>query len=300
MQIVIYEPFQHFVPTGRGWVEGFQGLNHTAFELPSNDYSILDIDQELDMLVMFGPESTKASDINEFKRRHPSCKIVLVCFGYQPWYSQIKSSVSLWVEHTFKHDLAVEQFKSRGLKFANIPLAASRLKFSPLPLTRQFDVSFVGSFAHGSRDEEFFLYPAIDKGYSGFYSGFTYKGQSHPCIHHSNLNTIYGSTKVNLNFHYRDQKEQRPDDINYRLDFNGRVFEVAMGKNFQLCDLPFAKDYHFGDSMVCADKTNWMDTLEYYLKNEDKRMEKADQAYEIVKAHHTWENRMSDVIANLA
>jgi hypothetical protein len=296
MQVVIYEPFQHFIPTGRGWVEGFRGLGHSAFEMPSTQYNILKIQGSVDILVIFGPDESIKNDINEFKRRYPSCKIVLVCFGYQPWYAKIESSVSLWVEHTYKHDLAVEQFKSRGLKFANIPLASSKTTFFHFDTDPRFDVSFVGSFAHGNRDEQSYLYPVIDSGYKGFYSGFSYKEKRYPCIRHADLNKIYNATKVNLNFHYENQKEQRADNIQYRLDFNGRIFEVAMCGRFQICDVPFAKDYHFGDSIVVAEKNEWMDTLEYYLKNDDERIEKCLQTQEVARNHHSWENRMQDVI----
>jgi len=305
MQIVVYEPFQHFIPTGRGWSNGFKKLGHQSFELPSTQYSILELDQDVDILVLFAPDKSIVPDILQFKKEHPLCKIVFVCLGYKDWYAQIESCVSLWVEHTFKHDMSREQFEKRGLKFACIPLAADSTLFFPMANAKMFDirdVSFVGQFGmtgHGDRDEQYYLYPVIDKYSHSFFGGFTYKGNRYPNIPHSSLNNLYNTTKINLNFHYPYQKDETPQTISSYLDFNGRVFEIAFSGNFQLCDHAHVKDIGFETAIPIGDKTNWLDMIEHYLKNDDLRMKCAAEARSIALNKHTWECRMEDVIKNL-
>ena len=240
-------------------------------------------------------------DIVGFKKLNPDSKIVFVCHGYKDWYKQIEEYVSLWVEHSFKHLITKEQFESRGLKIAFIPLAANEDTFFPIGTKRIFDISFIGQFGskgHGERDEQYFLFPAIDK-YDGIFGGFSYKGQQFPPVPHSSLNDVYNICKINLNFHYPAQKDDCPKDITTYLDFNGRVFEIAMSGNFQLCDAAYTMDIGFKDAIIVGDKTTWMDMIEYYLKNDDKREECARKSREIALDKHTWKQRMSELLAHL-
>lgn len=300
MKIVVYEPFAHFIPTGVGWVEGFQDLGHETFGLPSNDYSILDLDEPVDVLVMFGPDQNRTDEIIKFKKQFPSTKVVIVCFKYKDFYQSWESSVDLWVEHTFKHTLSEDVFKNKGLRFGYVPLGASPHRFFPRGLEKKYDISFIGQLDHhGNRGEDKFLFPAMDKYKNGFFSGFTYKSKKYPFIAHTDINDVYNYTKINLNFHYPDQRREDPINDDYRQDFNGRVFEIAMSGNFQICDLPHAKDAGLEGCVAIADESNWLDVIEYYLKNEDKRKTMSEKSRAVARLLHNWSDRMNNLLKTL-
>jgi hypothetical protein len=299
MKIVVYEPFTHFIPTGVGWVEGFTDLGHETFGLPSNDFSILEINEPMDVLVMFGPEESRSEEIIKFKQQFPSTKIVIVCFKYKEFYQKLESSVDLWVEHTFKHRLSEEVFRKKGLKFAYIPLGVSKHKFYPINDIKKYDISFIGQLEHhGNRGQDKLLFPVMEKYPNGFFSGFSYKGRNYPFIPHSDINAIYNQTKINLNFHYPDQRREDSIDDTYRQDFNGRVFEIAFSGNFQVCDLPHLKDIGMDKGIAIADESNWMDVVDYYMKNEEERNSMAAISH-LLASKHTWEHRMSDLLSKL-
>ena len=75
------------------------------------------------------------------------------------------------------------------------------------------------------------------------------------------------------------------------MDLNGRLFDIALSGNFQLCDHPFVKDI-FEGSVVVGTKENWMDLIHYYKNNEEKRERLAQISRDIVLKYHTWDKRM--------
>jgi hypothetical protein len=299
LKIVVYEPFVHFIPTGRGWTTGFNNLGHQSFELSLFQYDILQLDEPIDLLVLFGPEEKHANSIRQYKKQNPTTKIVVVCFTYQPYYSLFEDSVDLWVDHSFEHTLARQQFVDRGLRFKNVPLAADPILFPPLLYYNRHDVSFVGQLGHGNRGEEKFLFPVVEKYPNSIFGGFSYKNKTFPTFTHDKMNDIYHACKVNLNFHYPNQRREDPTDINYRKDFNGRVFEIAASGNFQIVDVNHVNEIQFDNSIVVADESNWMDVIEHYLKNESERYALAKKSQEICLKYHTWECRMQSVIDEL-
>ena len=296
MQIIIYESFQHFIPTGKGWSSGFRKLGHQCYELPSITYSILDLDQDVDLLVLFDPNATRINDILEFKKIHLKCKIIFLCSTYYEWYQKIEEYIDIWAVVRHNNLKLQELFEARKLKFVHIPLAANEDLFYPIPEKKEFDVSFIGQLCHGDRGENHYLFPVIDKKYKGFYSGFSYKNIQYPFYTHNSLNLVYNKTKVNLNFHYPHQKNKIQTDINTYLDFNGRVFEIALSGNFQLCDNEYVNDIGFKDGVIIGNENNWLELIEYYLKNEDLRIKCASKAKETALQYHTWTKRMESVI----
>ena len=130
----------------------------------------------------------------------------------------------------------------------------------------------------------------MKKSLQGFYSGFN----GHPYIFHTQINEIYNSTKVNINFHYWDQKCQIKDPQT-RIDFNGRVFEIALAGGFQLCDHPFIKDY-FGEGIVSSSPELWEETFDFYLNNDNARNDLVIKAQKVALENHTWKSRMQQLV----
>jgi len=293
MKIVVTETFQHFLPTGNGWIEGLQQLGHETFGLQSHIYSINAINEEMDIVVFMGMHTVKLDDIIKFKDKYPNTKLVAVCYGFEEYYLTLKPYIDLWVEHNYKHDLVDNMFKQEGMKLVHIPLGSSLTKFGPVDTIKDYDVSFIGQFGdrgHGYREQDYYLDPVLNLNLKGIYSGF----YNYTHIISDQLNSAYNLSKVNLNFHYPSQKVQtnlQSDSI----DFNSRVFDIALSGNFQLCDHPYVGEL-FEDGVKHTSKEDWIDSLQYYLNNETARLEMAEKAYKICLEKHTWKSRMNDFI----
>jgi hypothetical protein len=300
MRALVVETFLHHLPIGAGWMEGLKELGHEAYALPSHMYNINDIDEPMDIVMFIGTHTFTHTDLIKYKNKWPETKVVVVCSGFDKEYLNIREYVDLWVEHTYKHDIIDDIFNSEGMKIAHIPLATSEKTFYNTNIEdKPYDVSFIGQFGnngHGHRDEDIYLYPIMKLPIKGFWSGFN----GYPQVHASNLINIYNNTKVNINFHYPYQKKQS-DQTSDSIDFNSRVFDIAITKNFQLCDHPHILEF-FDEGIGYADKHEWTDMFNYYLHNEEARIEKANKAYDICKENHTWKSRMltlTNIINNL-
>lgn len=294
MKILVTETFLHFLPNGLGWIEGFQDLGHTAYALQSHVNSINEIDEELDILVFMGMHTVKYDDVVKFKDRWPDTKLVAVCFGFDESYLKLKPYIHTWVEHNYKHSIVDSLFKEAGMKLIHVPLASSTRLFNKVQIETAFDVSFIGQFGenkgHGYREQDYYLDPILKSNLKGFYSGF----YNYPNVHVTSLNQIYNSTKVNINFHYPNQKLES-ENITDSVDFNSRVFDIAMSGNFQLCDHPYVEEV-FSDGLKYTSKENWLDTLNYYLNNEEERIMLSKKAYEECLSKHTWQKRMEQFL----
>jgi hypothetical protein len=288
----VIESFTHYIPTGLGWIEGLDQLGHNVYAIPTSqyDYSTMSL-EDIDWTIFMGtPDLQKLS---QFKQLNPDTKVIVVCFGWNDIYLDLRKYVDIWIEHTYKHDLVDSEFEKHGIKLNHIPLGASSKVFSPLEINKTYDLSFVGQFGekgHGYRHQDYYLYPLMGLNLNGFYSGF---GKYNP-VQHEFLNQIYNQSKINLNFHYQSQKEQSTD-MSTSIDFNGRVFEIALAGGFQLCDHPNVNEY-FGDEIIYSSKEDWLDTFNYYLNNPDLRKELSLKAHQKALANHTWKSRMSDLI----
>jgi len=290
-KFIVAESFGHHIPTGLGWIEGLMQLGHTAYGLPTGRFNINDIDELVDYLIILGwPD---VDDIIRFKQKSPDVKIIVVCFGWSEVVEKLIDYVYVWAEHTIMHDFADNIFKEHGLTLHHIPLGASTTRFYPLNTELIYDLSFVGQFGqngHGYRHEDVYLHPLMRNELKGYYSGFS----NYPFTAHSDLNTIYNTTKINVNFHYWDQKCQT-NDPQTRIDFNGRVFEIALSGGFQLCDHLYARDY-FGDGIITASPDEWRETFDYYLNNPIARSEASLKAQQTALQNHTWMCRMKQLI----
>jgi hypothetical protein len=296
MKIIITETFLHYLPNGLGWIEGLEQLGHEVYALQSHVNKITDIDEYVDIVVFMGMHTVILSDIIEFKNKWPDTKLVAVCFGFDESYLQLKKYIDLWVEHNYKHDLVDKLFKEADMKLVHIPLATSINKFNKIDIPKIYDTSFIGQFGntgHGYREQDYYLDPIINLKVKGFYSGF----YNYPNINVNELNRIYNSTKINLNFHYPNQKIQS-DQQTDSIDFNSRIFDIAISNNFQLCDHP--NIHHiFEDGIEHTSKEDWLDKFYYYLHNESDRLEMADKAYKICSIKHTWKARMVDFLEHM-
>jgi len=293
MKILVTETFRHFMPNGKGWLEGINQLGHQGYALQSHINTINQVDEAMDVIVFMGMHTVNLEHIADYKNRFPATKMVAVCYGFEESYLNLKPYIDLWVEHNYRHDLVDGLFEQNGMKLVHLPLASSTEMFSKLNTSKTYDVSFVGNFGHGYREQDIYLDPIINLDVSGFYSGF----YDYPTVPPQQLNSIYNSSKINLNFHYQHQKKQS-DKQSDSIDFNSRIFDIALSGNFQLCDHPFTS-LVFEDGVKYTSKEDWMDTFHYYINNEDARLDMAQKAQVICLQKHTWKVRMEEFINHI-
>jgi spore maturation protein CgeB len=234
-----------------------------------------------------------------FKDQQPDCKILGTKLIPKEEDIQYKGLIDCWVSLVDSYPTAEKKFNEFGFTFIYIPLAADEHIFYPLFLNKRADVSFIGTLNHSeNRHPKEYLYDVIDANrFTYILCGFPYKDLKfipNVGIAHSVLNKIYNEVRVNLNFHYDSQK----GEIDDRLDFNARTFEVALSGNFQICDHPLLKKY-FGDAIPNIGREEWLDAIEYYKNNETERNTMASKAREIVLKNHTWKIRMSQFLQQL-
>lgn len=293
MKILVTETFLHPMPNGKGWLEGINQLGHEGYALQSHLYTINQIDEAMDVIVFMGMHTVNLEHIADYKTRFPATKMVAVCYGFDESYLNLTPYIDLWVEHNYKHDIVDTMFQQNNMKLVHLPLASSTEMFSKLNTPKTYDVSFVGNFGHGYREQDIYLDPIIKLGVSGFYSGF----YDYPTVLPQQLNSIYNNSKVNLNFHYQHQKTQS-DKQSDSIDFNSRIFDIALSGNFQLCDHPYTS-LVFEDGVKYTSKEDWMDAFNHYLHNENDRLDMAQKAQTICLQKHTWKARMEEFINHI-
>jgi hypothetical protein len=293
MKVIIYETFQHIIPTGEGWASGLEALGHTVYRFPSHQYSLCEVDELIDIVIILSStDPSRYEDIIRYKKTNPQTKICLLTLGYKSAYDTLKNSIDIWIETVMEHSHSIEEFKRKGLKLIFVPLAADDKRFFPTEDDKIYDVSFIGTMGKpGEREEDKYLYPVLKQSYRGMYSGFG----KFPHVPHIVINKIYNQTKVNLNFHYPYQKGEVEGKPITRSDFNGRVYEVAMSGNFQMCDHPDIAEY-FGHGIPYVPQDKWLEVLDYYLVHDDERNAMAAIARKTALKNHTWKKRMEEFL----
>lgn len=292
MKTIVYEGFQHFIPTGEGWAKGLEELGHVVYRLPSTQYRIAEVDEDVDLMII---HDINIDDIIAYKTVHPKTKVAILHPYYDPHvFRKLKPYVDLWFNLGIKNSFFTKYMEMEGMKYRPISLAAHSSYAFPMEVEKSYDVSFfgqIGQQGHGYRNEDVYLYPVIEKGYKSAFGGFKW----YPPLHHSKLNEVYNRTKVNLNFHYSNQKAESPEDGLSRIELNGRVFEIALSGNFQISDHPFISEA-FGDAIPYVKPEDWIKTIDYYLAHDDERNALAQKARTIALEKHTYACRAKQIL----
>lgn len=298
MKILIIEEWSHFIPTGKSWMNGLVQLGHDVThvnkveDISDTDYFQLAIDFNLFETIDY-VNLLKSMKANHFD------KLVGVGFLPKAIHNDFIGIIDYWAILANKHDFANEGFKLLGYNVINVPLAADDKIFYPevdvKGLRKKYDVSFIGGFGHGYKKEDIYLMPFIhDLRLKGIYAGFGHRSP----IQYESLPEIYNSTKVNLNFHYVHQKGEINGDPITRLDLNGRVYEIAACRGFQISDHPNIGEL-FGDGIPYITELDWVDAVYEYLYNDKLREEMAELAYITCMKNHTWQIRMSEFLSKI-
>jgi hypothetical protein len=102
---------------------------------------------------------------------------------------------------------------------------------------------------------------------------------------------IYSSSTISLNVHEIHQRQ-------FGSDFNERTFKIIACKGFEIADnVKVLRKYFNEDELVIGEnKEDWINKVEYYLKNPDKRLPIIERGYNKVIKEHTYLNRVDQII----
>jgi hypothetical protein len=296
-KIILCDTVHHATPILMEWYYGLEDLGYQVSYLPIPEYTILNIDEEFDILIYAGiPDSDEfLKQFEQFKLKFPKCKIIGAGDSWKPNYINFKGIVDFFITTQHECPSLTKSYEENGFKLYNVPLAANHRLFFKVDTPKLYDACFIGNLSHGYRGEDKFLYPILDNDrYNCILGGIAYKKYQTGFIPYQEHNSIRNATRVNLNFHVPYQKPNKGEHRD-RVDLNQSVYNIALSGNFQLCDHPLVETL-FKGSIVIGDESNWLELFNYYLHNKEEREAKAEQARQIAIQSHTWLVRMTELM----
>lgn len=292
MKIAVFDTDNHPTPIFKEWGYGFIDLGHEVDFYPTEHHSIRSAATHMyDLIVYVG--GMNLQDFEFVKNHNPKVKIVCSTDCLQPFHSQFIGLIDFFITTQHRCPDLIKQFNEIGFQMYHVPLAGNNHLFQPIDCDIKYDACFIGTLAHGYREEDKYLYPYVEKG--NFYlAGMTYKNYGIPFLPYNQSNTIRNQSKININFHYDYQRDNEgyPKD---RVDLNQSVYNIALAGAFQLCDHPLVLSL-FEGSIVTANWQEWPELFEYYLNNDEERTKLASKSYEIAIKNHTWKARMQEFL----
>jgi spore maturation protein CgeB len=295
MKIAIFDTENHPTPILREWGTGFLDLDHDVDFYPIQHHTILScMNIPYDLIVYVG--DMNVHHFENVKQNNPTVKIVCAADAIQPHFYQFIDLIDFFITTQHSCPTLVNQFKEIGFQLYYIPLAGNNHLFYPTNIEKQFDICFIGTLAHGYREEDKYLYPFIEK-YNFFLAGMQYKNNGTTFLAYDQSNNIRNQSKININFHYDYQQFAKGNPLD-RVDLNQSVYNIALAGAFQICDHHLVSEL-FDNSIIVADSSKWPELIEYYLHNDDERIKLAKKSYEIAIEKHTWKTRMQEFLTIL-
>lgn len=205
--------------------------------------------------------------------------------------------------------------KITGYKYETILLAADKtINFHEYLDKYKSDISFIGTLLPGKVN--FFqnqVYPLKNKYNVKLYgqdwtyferiTGFIQKvGQyfnipiiksiKKPKLELEDERKIYSSSIISINVHEDYQRK-------FGLECNERTFKIPLCGGFEISDnvACIRKYLRDGKEIVIAkDKDDWFDKIDYYMKNQNKRLPIIEAGRKKVLNEHTYHNRVNQMI----
>jgi glycosyltransferase involved in cell wall biosynthesis len=207
-----------------------------------------------------------------------------ILFAYNPDFAQLN----------FK------KYKSVNIPYHHFPFASDENIFYPLNLPKQYDIVFIGNGNSGFGREKYIKllieYAKKNKlqiflGGSGWKKyGFHYRIVEHG----EQINVLYNTSKICINIH--NDRQYLGEEI--EMDANNRLFDLAMAQCCQISNgEQMVLKYFEKDEVVTADDPiEWINKIDYYLKNTNDREEVALKARQRAIKDHTWNIRAKEFI----
>jgi spore maturation protein CgeB len=292
MKIAVFDTNNHPTPILKEWGIGFLDLGHDVDFYPIEHYNITACTNKLyDLIVYVG--NMNVHDFELVKQYNPNVRIVCAADSVQLHFHQFVGLIDFFITTQHSSPSLHAAFKQIGFNLHYVPLAGNDHLFYPIDIENKYDICFIGTLAHGYREEDKYLYPFIDK-YKFYLAGMQYNNHGISFLPYDQANVIRNSSTININFHYDYQRpnEGTPSD---RIDLNQSVYNIALSGAFQICDHTLVADL-FDNNIIVDNHTNWPELIEYYIHNHEERNKLAKKAYDIAIKDHTWKARMREFL----
>ena len=218
---------------------------------------------------------------------------------------------------TEQGDKRMEGFKeTTGYEYHTIPLAADKIILqSNIQDKFKADISFIGTYLPQKRAYfNEYVFPLKNEYNLKLYGqdwtmsdralGFIQKlGQyfnitslksiREPKLKLEDEGSIYASSIIAINVHEDYQR-------NFGGDCNERTFKIPFCNGFEITDnvACIHKYFKVGEEIVVAEsKQDWFDKINYYIKNQEKRLDIIAKGSARVERDHTYHNRVEQLIA---
>jgi hypothetical protein len=249
-----------------------------------------------------GGETTAAKAMHRFKGP-------VILGVYNAYISFNKSFLKRWrsrILFAYNPDfakLSFEKYSSVGIPYYHFPFGSDATIFHPLNLEKKYDITFLGNANSGSGRGKYIqnlIKYAKDKQLNLFLAGSGWEKYGYPykiVKHGTETNKIYSQSKICVNIH----NDRQFAGIDKEMDANNRLFDLAMAGCCQISNGEQMVIRYFEKNEVdTADKPDeWIEKIDYYLTNEDKRTEIGRNARKRALSDHTWELRATEFIHHI-
>lgn len=204
---------------------------------------------------------------------------------------------------------AERKYKAFGLEnFIHFPFGVNEVRYTPLPVEKKYDVSFVGQW-HPYR--EWLINKLKKGGINVFVFGNGWPGGP---VSHEDMVLIFNKSKINLNLSNSTSWDLRYlissprgilDRIRSKKDveqIKARHFEISACNAFQLTYYVegIERCYRIADEIgIFVSPDDLVEKVKYYLSNESLRIQIANSAYDRTMGEHTFRNRFSRVFQKM-
>ena len=244
-------------------------------------------------IVIYNPFE-KEDFVIVMKQELPELKIFMYCSDDEWRCFNYDRYLALYVDFFYitakKHLPLYEKWGFENVIGTN--WACNTKKFYPLDIEKKYDVTFIGA-PYGKRID--YVREAIKnkinikvfgKGWDKFNDIKEYWGGY---VSADDMNMIINQSKINLNFMWSSQG-------GYQV--KGRNFELSGCNVFQLCNFGEELLEYFEPNInigVFNNKKDFIEQINYYLKNNKKREQIADNSFNLTMEKHTWNIKFKEI-----
>lgn len=235
---------------------------------------------------------------------------IRTCAWYadDPYFMELSAPLAPHYDHVFTHEIGtVEYYRSLGAKAHYLPFAAPLEHAGPMRVGQRYwtDICFIGS-GFPNRIAFFDRLAPYLKKKKVFIAGGLWnqlkayrdlKRAIHlPGVQVDEALQYYNGAKIVINLH---RTHEPPGGSSYPVvphSVNPRTFEINACCTLQLTDArsDLAAMYAPGlEIETFASPGECIEKMEYYLRREDERLDKALRAYERTRRSHSYEQRIA-------
>lgn len=216
---------------------------------------------------------------------------------------KLNDEINISFLHTHYHpdylDLTHGHWRENGIKVVSLMNAADVFDYTNGVWKEELtsDVLYVGSnWGYKSRNLNKMVLPLCNPNLNLKIKIFGGGGWSCPQFMgpapQEIVKDLFKSATVNLAI-------SEPHSTEFGYDVTEKIFKLTSNKSFVISDKVEGLQKIYGDSVVCADETDLLDKVKYFIDSPAKSMKYISGAYKITMESHTYFDRVVSIFENL-